>query len=79
MVTAHGADHQRLRALLSRSFAPSRIALLAPDIEPRVDQLLAGMVSRGCADLMQECAVPLPVSVIAELFGLPEEMACWHC
>ncbi|MCT8272336.1 cytochrome P450 [Xanthomonas translucens pv. undulosa] len=73
MVTAHGADHQRLRGLLARSFAPSRIALLAPDIERRVDQLLAGIAARGSADLMQEFAVPLPASVIAELFGLPEE------
>jgi cytochrome P450 len=72
MVTAHGADHQRLRGLLSRNFAPSRIALLAPEIDRRVDRLLAGIAARGSADLMQEFAVPLPASVIAELFGLPE-------
>ncbi|MCO5966143.1 cytochrome P450 family protein [Sinorhizobium meliloti] len=74
MVTAHGADHRRLRGLLSRSFAPGRIALLAPRIEQCVDRLLAEMAQRGgSADLMCEFAVPLPTNVIAELFGLPDE------
>ncbi|WP_246432362.1 cytochrome P450 family protein [Xanthomonas theicola] len=74
MVTAHGADHQRLRGLLSRSFAPSRIALLAPRIEQCVDQLIADMAQRGgSAELMREFAIPLPINVIAELFGLPYE------
>ncbi|TKB29911.1 MAG: cytochrome P450, partial [Mesorhizobium sp.] len=74
MATAHGADHRRLRGLLSSSFAPSRIALLAPRIQQRVDQLLAEMAQRGgSADLMCEFAVPLPTNVIAELFGLPDE------
>ncbi|MGX5805264.1 cytochrome P450 family protein [Bradyrhizobium sp. Arg314] len=74
MVTAHGAGHRRLRGLLSRSFTPSRIALLAPRIEQCVDRLLAEMAQRGgSADLMCEFAVPLPTNVIAELFGLPDE------
>lgn len=73
MVTAHGADHQRLRGLLARSFAPSRIALLAPRIEHCVDGLLAKMARHGSADLMREFAIPLPTSVIADLFGLPDD------
>lgn len=47
MVTAHGADHRRLRGLLSRSFTPSRIAMLALRIEQCVDRLLAEMAQRG--------------------------------
>uniref|UniRef100_UPI00403F78CA IS66 family transposase n=1 Tax=Rhizobium sp. T1473 TaxID=555321 RepID=UPI00403F78CA len=74
MVTAHGADHRRLRGLLSRSFTPSRIAMLALRIEQCVDRLLAEMAQRGgSADLMSEFAIPLPTNVIAELFGLPDE------
>ncbi|MCC5074006.1 cytochrome P450 family protein [Xanthomonas campestris] len=73
MVTAHGADHQRLRGLLARSFAPSCIALLAPRIEHCVDRLLAGMARHGSAELMREFAIPLPTSVIADLFGLPDD------
>ncbi|AKN95433.1 cytochrome P450 [Xanthomonas oryzae pv. oryzicola] len=73
MVTAHGADHRRLRGLLARSFAPSRIALLAPRIERCVDALLTEMLRRGSAELMGEFAIPLPTSVIADLFGLPDD------
>ncbi|WP_223217794.1 MULTISPECIES: cytochrome P450 [Mesorhizobium] len=74
MTTAHGADHRRLRGLLSSSFAPSRIALLAPRVEQCVDRFLAEMAQRGgSADLMSEFAAPLPTNVIAELFGLPDE------
>ncbi|WP_208912230.1 cytochrome P450 family protein [Paracidovorax avenae] len=73
MVTAHGADHRRLRGLLSRSFLPGRIALLEPRIRQCVDRLLAEMELRGgSADLMSAFAIPLPTNVIAELFGLPD-------
>jgi 2-hydroxy-5-methyl-1-naphthoate 7-hydroxylase len=73
MVTADGADHRRLRGLLSRSFAPGRIALLEPRVVQLVERLVDGMVQAGCADLMAEFAIPLPTNVIADLFGLPDE------
>ncbi|KTS76458.1 cytochrome P450 [Pseudomonas oryzihabitans] len=73
MVTAHGADHRRLRNVLSASFTPRRIAALRPRIEQLVDQLLTAMQQQGSAvDLMRQFAIPLPTRVIAELFGLPD-------
>ena len=42
MVTADGADHRRLRGLVTQAFTPRRIAELAPAIEARAERLLDG-------------------------------------
>lgn len=73
MVTAHGANHKRLRSVLSKNFTPQRIALMRPRIEQRVAELIAAMKQQGSpVDLMAGFAIPLPTNVIAELFGLPD-------
>lgn len=75
MVTAHGADHKRLRGVLSKSFTPQRIAQMRPSIEQRVAELIAAMKQQGSpVDLMANFAIPLPTMVITELFGLPDQL-----
>jgi cytochrome P450 len=77
MFTAYGGDHKRLRILVSRAFTARRTAALQPRIEEITKQLLdrieeAGRDSR-IVDLREELCYPLPIQVISELFGLPEE------
>ncbi|WP_345280322.1 hypothetical protein [Kitasatospora albolonga] len=43
MVTADGADHRRLRGLVTQAFTPRRTAELAPAIEARATALLDGV------------------------------------
>ncbi len=67
-------DHTRLRRLVSRAFVPRAIAALEPRLrrhcEAMVDQLIdAG----GDGDLVAHLASPFPVTVIAELLGIPPE------
>lgn len=61
---AHGA----LRALVSASFTPRRVAAL----EPRIRELTRGLLDRagGQFDLVGALAEPLPMTVISELLGL---------
>lgn len=51
MVTAHGADHKRLRGVLSKSFTPQRIAQMRPSIEQRVAELIAAMEQQGSQEI----------------------------
>ncbi|MER7701951.1 cytochrome P450 [Kitasatospora sp. NPDC097605] len=76
MGTADGAEHRRLRGLVSRAFTPRRVEALRPRIQQIVDDLLDGIAATpagGVADLKAGFAVPLPMGVICELFGVPAE------
>ncbi|MEV8095131.1 cytochrome P450 [Kitasatospora sp. NPDC085879] len=71
MITADGADHRRLRGLVTQAFTPRRIAELAPAIEARTELLLDGLADlKGEFDLREHFAYPLPMQVIGELLGL---------
>ncbi|GAA2047566.1 cytochrome P450 [Catenulispora yoronensis] len=74
MFTAYGAEHRRLRRLVSPAFAARRVAALAPRIEEMTDGLLDALAAtpRGeQVDLREQLAVPLPIQVISSLMGLP--------
>ncbi|WP_037607971.1 cytochrome P450 [Streptacidiphilus rugosus] len=71
-----GAEHARVRALVSREFTARRVASLRPRIQELTDGLLDDMSARGeaegrSADLVEALAFPLPVRVICELLGVP--------
>ena len=69
--------HTRLRSLVMKAFNPKRIEELRPNIERITNQLLQGIEqkisSNGEFDLIADYAEPLPVMVIAELLGFPEQ------
>jgi cytochrome P450 len=73
MSVVDGPDHGRLKSLLSKEFTPRRVAALRPRIEQICDDLLARSWSAGRADLVHDFAALLPLTVISELFGVPEE------
>ena len=65
-------EHTRLRRLVSKAFTARRVEGLRPRIQEITDALLDGITPRGSADLVAEFALPLPVTVIGELLGVPE-------
>jgi cytochrome P450 len=64
-------DHTRLRALINRAFVPVVVRELAPRIQTIVTALADDLEAAGEADFMAAFARPLPVTVIAELLGVP--------
>ncbi len=64
-------DHTRLRGLVNTAFTPRAVERLRPRIEAIADELLAGLAGRDTIDLIADFAVPLPVTVIAEMLGIP--------
>ncbi|MER6355925.1 cytochrome P450 [Streptomyces sp. NPDC001634] len=75
MFTAYGADHRRLRKLVSPAFTKRRTDALRPRIVEIGTELLDRMAELpgGRADLRAAYAHPLPMRVICEMFGIPED------
>ncbi|MDE0512935.1 MAG: cytochrome P450 [Gammaproteobacteria bacterium] len=66
-------DHTRLRSLVNKAFTRSAINTLEPRIREIMKILLDDIKNHAGFDLMQAVAIPLPVIVIAEMLGIPQE------
>lgn len=64
-------DHTRLRALVHKAFTPRIIENLRPRIRQIADDLLDTVQDQPEFDLIASFAFPLPITVIAELLGVP--------
>ncbi|MFB7176562.1 cytochrome P450 [Streptomyces sp. NPDC056257] len=71
MLRSDPPDHTRLRRLVSKAFTARRVAGMRPRIQAVADGLLDAIVPHGRADLIADFALPLPVTVISELLGVP--------
>jgi cytochrome P450 len=67
-------EHSRLRKLMNKGFSPAVAEALRPQIQVVVDRMLEPMRHLSEADLVREIAYPLPVRVMAEMFGVPETL-----
>lgn len=66
-------DHTRLRNLVVKAFTARRVEDMRPRIQQIVDQTLDEVIPRGNMDLIEDFAFRLPVTVICEMLGIPEE------
>jgi cytochrome P450 len=67
-------EHTRLRKLVAKAFTMRRVEALRPRVQQIADELLDRMLEHGPpADLVEDFALPLPVTVICELLGVPYE------
>jgi cholest-4-en-3-one 26-monooxygenase len=73
LICLDAPEHSQLRKLISRGFTPRRVADLTDRIHARVDAILGGLGDRRSCDLVTDVAVWLPLHVIADLVGVPEE------
>jgi cytochrome P450 PksS len=71
MLDRDGADHRRLRALVQQAFTPRLVEQLRGRVQELCDELLDAMPPDGRMDLLQTYALPLPVTIIAEMLGIP--------
>ncbi|WP_345155508.1 cytochrome P450 [Nonomuraea rubra] len=65
--------HTRLRRLVSRAFTPRMVESLRPRVRAIAGSLVDAFVEKGGGDLIAEVAEPLPVTVIAEMLGIPDQ------
>ena len=78
LLELEGPPHDRLRTLVAGIFARGHTARLEPGVRALADRLVADLAARirddGSADLMAGVAHVLPVEVIADLLGVPDEI-----
>jgi cytochrome P450 len=78
LATADPPGHARQRKLSNRAFSIRRVAALEPAIRALAEDLVGAILPQGgarwsAADWVRDVAVPLPMTVIAGLIGLPRE------
>jgi cytochrome P450 PksS len=73
MLDLDAPDHARLRKLVQKAFTPRLVEGLRPRIQVVIDRLLDQAARRGEMDLIRDFALPLPVTIISEMIGVPEE------
>jgi cytochrome P450 len=66
-------DHTRLRGLVSQAFTPRMVEGLRPRTEQIVAELIDSALERGEIDAVADFAYPLPVRLICDMLGVPEE------
>jgi cytochrome P450 len=73
MLMTDNVPHRRIRGLINHVFTARAIEALRPRIEGLVEEFLAPVVDGEPFDLIDTMALPLPVTVICEMIGLPAE------
>jgi len=76
MIVLDDPRHQRLRSIVSRAFTPKVVARIEASVRERARRLVASLIAKhpdGQADLVSELAGPLPLQVICDMMGIPEE------
>jgi cytochrome P450 len=66
-------QHKRQRALVSAAFSAKRINALEPEIRRFATELIDRFAGRGEVELVSEFALPLPMTVIATMLGVPPQ------
>lgn len=66
--------HTRLRTLVNRAFVSRQVERLRPRIEALANELIDRFEDDRTVDLLPAFAAPLPITVIAEMLGVPVDM-----
>lgn len=69
--------HTRLRSLVNRAFTSRQMDRLEPRVDKLAHELIADMADDACPDVVANFAPPLPINVISDLLGVPEERWEW--
>jgi cytochrome P450 len=76
MIALDDPRHSRLRNIVRSAFTPKVVARTEESVRDRAQQLVAAMLANnpdGNAELVTELSGPLPLQVICDMMGIPEE------
>jgi unspecific monooxygenase len=67
-------EHTRLRTLINRAFVSRHVEIMKPEIEALANKLIDGFEKDGKTELLASFADIIPVTMIARMIGIPDEM-----
>lgn len=67
-------EHTRLRTLVNRAFVSRHVEKMTPEIELLANRLIDDFEKDGKTELLSTFADIIPVTMIARMIGIPEEM-----
>jgi cholest-4-en-3-one 26-monooxygenase len=73
MINMDPPRHRKYRALVNKAFTPRMVNGLRPRIRGMVRDIINGVIERGECDFVEDVAAILPMLVICEMMGVPEE------
>lgn len=73
MLNMDPPKHRNYRALVSKAFTPRMVHNLQPEIRKMVRVIVNEVIERGECDFVEDIAAKLPLEVICEMMGVPEE------
>jgi cytochrome P450 len=73
IITNDRPRHREMRGVLHDWFTPASVEAWRPIIRSAIDALLVPVLERGGMDVIHDFALPLPLMVIAEMLGIPED------
>src|SRR3954463_15539313 len=73
MLTMDAPEHTRYRKLVNRGFTPRQMRMLEPHIRELTAQIIDEVIEQGGCDYVVDVAAELPLQVIAEMLGVPQE------
>jgi len=73
MLNMDPPQHVKYRNLVRRGFTPRKIAALTPHLRELARRIVADVVRKGECDFVAQVAAELPMIVICELMGVPQD------
>jgi cholest-4-en-3-one 26-monooxygenase len=73
MLTMDAPEHTRYRKLVNRGFTPRQMRMLEPHIRELTAQIIDEVIEKGGCDYVVDVAAEVPLQVIAEMLGVPQE------
>ena len=73
MINMDPPRHRQYRATVNKAFTPRMMADLQPAVKKIVDGIIDNVIEKGECDFVEEIAAILPMEVICEMVGVPQE------
>jgi len=73
MLNMDPPKHRQFRAIVSKAFTPRMVRALLPRVRQMATKIVDGIARKGECEFVSEVAALLPMEVICEMMGIPEE------
>jgi len=73
IINMDAPKHTRTRLIVNRAFTPRMVAKIDDDVRVRARRIIGRIANRGTIDVVRDLAGPLPLEIICDMMGIPED------